>query len=82
MAEDNSDRTPSQRAQMIGSLLVALAIVVITVALVTAKIGPGIDTREKREELEEIQEEREELDELREERREERQEAREEAGAN
>lgn len=75
MSSNESDRTPSQRVQMIGSLLVALAIVVITVALVTAKIGPGIETREKREELEEIREEREELDERREERREKREEA-------
>ena len=57
--------------QVLGSLLAGLLIVIATVAIVTAKIGPGVDTRER-------EEEREELLELREEEREERQEAREE----
>ena len=76
MPDQKDEIVPSRRVQLLGSLFVAILIVVITVALVTAKIGPGIDTREKREELEEIEEEREELQELREEQREERREDR------
>ena len=59
--------TPSHRRQVVGSLVAAALLVVLTVALVTAKIGPGLDSTELREK-EERQEERLEQ---REERREE-----------
>jgi hypothetical protein len=61
----------SQTRQLIGSLLVALAIVAATIALVTAKFGPTsaaeLDAREER--LEERQELREERLEQRQDRR-------------
>ena len=60
---------PSYRAQVIGSILVALLITVAVVALVTTRLGTGM-TRERYEEREDLLEER---DELREDRREERQ---------
>jgi hypothetical protein len=56
------------RAQLIGSLIVAAMIVVIAVAAVTAKIGPGPDAREYRDRQERIEEQREERLELEEER--------------
>jgi len=62
--------TPSHSRQVVGSLVVAVLLVVVTVLLVTAKIGPGLDSTEIRE-REERQEERLEQ---REERLEERQE--------
>lgn len=34
---------PSHAGQIVGSILVALLIVVLTIALVTAKLGPNID---------------------------------------
>ena len=49
--------TPSRKRQVVGSLLAAVLLVVVTVALVTAKIGPGLDSTELREK-EERQEER------------------------
>lgn len=49
--------TSSHKRQVIGSLLAAVLLVVVTVALVTAKIGPGLDSTELRE-REERQEER------------------------
>lgn len=58
---------PSYRAQLVGSLLAALLIVIVTVAAVTIAIGPGLDSTELRE-RQELQEERQEQ---REERREE-----------
>lgn len=63
-------RTPSHTRQMIGSLIAAIIIIVLTVVVVTAKIGPGIDTREREEELEEIQEQVEDLQDERDELRE------------
>ena len=36
-----TDEQRSYTAQVIGSLLVAVLIVVVTIALVTAKLGPG-----------------------------------------
>ena len=36
-----SDEARSHTAQVIGSLLVAVLIVALTIALVTAKLGPG-----------------------------------------
>jgi hypothetical protein len=49
----------SYRAQLIGSLIVAVLIVILTVAAVTAAIGPGLDSTELRE-RQELQEERSE----------------------
>lgn len=49
--------TPSHKRQVVGSLIAAILLVVVTVALVTAKIGPGLDSTELREK-EERQEER------------------------
>ena len=51
--------TPTYRTQLIGSLLVAILIVVLTVATVTLAIGPGLDATELRE-RQELQEERDE----------------------
>ena len=56
-----SERRSSHLPKVIGSLLAALLIVVVTVALVTAKIGPGIETREREEQQEELIEQREDL---------------------
>lgn len=41
--------TPSHRRQVVGSLVAAVLLVMLTVALVTAKIGPGLDSSELRE---------------------------------
>lgn len=49
----------SYRAQLIGSLIAAVLIVMLTVAAVTAAIGPGPDSTELRE-RQELQEERSE----------------------
>jgi hypothetical protein len=54
----------SYRAQLIGSLLVAVLIVILTVAAVTAAIGPGLDSTELRE-RQDLQEERQDLKEER-----------------
>lgn len=70
-----SDQPPESRShlpQMIGSLVAALLIIAITVALVTAKIGPGVETREREEEQEELIEQREDLQDEREDAEEER----------
>ena len=67
---------PRHTAQVIGSLLIAAALVAITIAVVTSKLGPTsvaeLDAKEEaREQRIEAQEERiEELQELAEERRE------------
>jgi hypothetical protein len=37
---------PSYTKQLIGSLIAAVIIVVLAVAIVTAKIGPGLDAKE------------------------------------
>ena len=64
----------AQTRQMIGSLLVAVAIVVVVVVAVTSKLGPTsvaeLEAREERlEERQELREERlEQREELREER--------------
>ena len=49
----------SHTAQVLGSLLAAVVIIALTAALVTAKIGPGVETREREEEREEQLEQRE-----------------------
>jgi len=67
----SSKTVPSVRTQVVGSLLVAALIVVIAIAAVTAKIGPGPDAREYRDRQERIEEQQEERLELEEERREE-----------
>ena len=67
---------PSHAAQVIGSLLVAAALVALTVAIVTSKLGPtSVAELEAREEArdqrqEAVEEKIEELQELSEERRE------------
>lgn len=38
--------TPSYSAQLIGSLIVAVVITLLVILLVTAKIGPGLDSEE------------------------------------
>jgi hypothetical protein len=50
---------PSYTKQLVGSLLAAALIVLLTVALVTAKIGPGLDAREVHDlDLDDIYEDR------------------------
>ena len=61
---------PTYSRQLIGSLIVAALIVVAVIALVTAKIGPGLDAPEQREGYERQEELREEREERIEERRE------------
>ena len=56
--------TPSYRTQLIGSLLAAVLLIAITIAAVTAAIGPGLDSTELRE-RQELQEERQEQQEER-----------------
>ena len=58
--------TPSYRTQLIGSLLAAVLLVALTIAAVTAAIGPGLDSTELRE-RQELQEERQEQQEERQE---------------
>ncbi len=50
---------PSHAKQVLWSLLAAAVITVATIALVTAKIGPGLDSREMRDRQELIEERRE-----------------------
>ena len=50
--------TPSHAKQVLWSLLAAAVITVVTIALVTAKIGPGLDSRELRDRQELIEERR------------------------
>lgn len=50
---------PSYTKQLVGSLLAAVIITLIVIALVTAKIGPGLDARELRERERIIEERRE-----------------------
>jgi multisubunit Na+/H+ antiporter MnhC subunit len=52
-------KAPSYAKQVVGSLIAALIITAVVVALVTAKIGPGLDAKELRE-RERIAEERRE----------------------
>lgn len=68
MADDKTSRT----GQMVGSLLVALLIVVVAIIVVTAKFGPtsAAELEEREERLEERLEQREERREQQEERRE------------
>jgi len=68
------DESRSHRAQMLGSLLVAIAIVAVVIVAVTAKLGPTSIA-----ELEAREDSREQRIEANEERREEAREAREEA---
>jgi hypothetical protein len=59
-----ASKGPSYTTQLIGSLLAAAIIVLLAVALVTAKIGPGLDAREVHDlDLDEIYEDRREGDE-------------------
>jgi hypothetical protein len=54
-----ASKGPSYTAQLIGSLLAAAIIVLLAVAIVTAKIGPGLDAREVHDlDLDEIYEDR------------------------
>jgi hypothetical protein len=46
--------------QMIGSLVAAVLIVILAIAIVTAKLGPGPDSRELRERQEQREERLEE----------------------
>ena len=66
--EQPEQQNPSHARQIIGSLLVALLLVAITVAIVTAKLGPGLDATELRERQEQQEERREQREERREER--------------
>jgi cell shape-determining protein MreC len=66
-SDRSKDTRPSHARQVLGSIVAAILIVVLTVVIVTAKIGPGVETRERREELEEIQDEVEDLQDEREE---------------
>lgn len=61
--------TPSHKRQVVGSLIAAILLVVVTVALVTAKIGPGLDSTELREKEERQEERLEQREERLEERR-------------
>ncbi len=70
-ASPHTTSSPSYTRQVVGSLLAAVLIVAVTILLVTAKLGPGLDAREQRE----LQEQREELLERQQEQREERLEA-------
>jgi hypothetical protein len=46
----SSDKSPPSHApQMIGSLVVAVLIVIVTIAFVTAKLGPAAELRENDE---------------------------------
>jgi hypothetical protein len=56
-------KTPSYSAQLVGSLVVAVLIVVITVAAVTLAIGPGLDATELRERQDLIEERQEQNEE-------------------
>ena len=60
--------TSSHKRQVVGSLLAAVLLVVVTVALVTAKIGPGLDSTELRDREERQEERLEEREERREDR--------------
>jgi len=62
--------TPSHKRQVVGSLIAAILLVVVTIALVTAKIGPGLDSTELREKEERQEERLEQREERLEERRE------------
>lgn len=67
-----ADTARSHALQIIGSLLVAVAIVAVTVSLVTSRLGPGLDDDRGRDARDRRQERQEDLRERREERREER----------
>lgn len=60
----------SHKRQVVGSLVAAVLLVVVTVLLVTAKIGPGLDSTELREKEERQEERLEQREERLEERRE------------
>jgi hypothetical protein len=70
MSEQSASRSYSR--QVVGSLIAAALIVLLTVALVTTKIGPGLDSTELREREERREERLEQREERREERLEER----------
>ena len=61
--------TPSHGRQVAGSLIAAVLLVILTVALVTAKIGPVLDSSELREREERQEERLEQREERQEERR-------------
>ncbi len=75
-------RRPSQLAQVVGSILVALAIAAIAVAVVTAHFGstPVAELEAREERIDARLDAREEREESREDARQERQEAAEERG--
>jgi len=65
---------PTHARQVVASLAVAALLAAAAIAIVTAKLGPGLDAtelRERRELIEERQKRREELQKERRERREE-----------
>jgi type II secretory pathway pseudopilin PulG len=64
---DSQPQTPTSHVpQMIGSLIVALVIVAVTIAVVTARLGTSPELlEERREEAEDAREERQEADEER-----------------
>jgi hypothetical protein len=70
VSEQSSSR--SYTRQVVGSLIAAALIVLLTVALVTTKIGPGLDSTELREREERREERLEQREERREQRLEER----------
>lgn len=63
MASTQRKRSPNYTKQLLFSLLAAVVITVLVVAIVTAKIGPGLDSEElhdlglddRREEVEDRQ---------------------------
>lgn len=58
--EGNTEERTSHARQVLASLVAAAMIVALAVTLVTAKIGPGVETREREEEQEELLDQREE----------------------
>jgi hypothetical protein len=46
MASTQRKRSPNYTKQLLFSLLAAVVIIVLVVAIVTAKIGPGLDSEE------------------------------------
>jgi hypothetical protein len=68
MSDAVKRKTPDYRTQLLLSLLAAVIITLVSIIIVTAKIGPGLDS----EELHDLGDRQEELQEQREERQEER----------
>ncbi|MDQ4145797.1 MAG: hypothetical protein M3198_19030 [Actinomycetota bacterium] len=66
-AVEKKKKPRSHIPQMIGSLLAAVIIVALVITIVTAKIGPGLDSQELRERQDAQEEKAERLEESREE---------------